>query len=152
MRHFESLEERIFSDNILLPKFKHDWTVLAVLVALALVTRCCYFCGRRQRQSRARHTELLRSIVVGANKTISSHQRTQSGAYPSVSSPGSAQASSDAHSSRHRLHSLPSCRFLQPSRMRHYLLRQAGRCRLCLYWSLLLPPTFDNATKVLCSA
>ena len=67
--------------------------VLAVLVALALATDCCYFRGRLQQQSRARHTEVLCSIVAGANHTVSSHQRTQSGAYLGSSSPGPVQVS-----------------------------------------------------------
>ena len=38
-------------------------SVLAVIISLALIAGCCYNQGRRQRQSRARHTELLRTIV-----------------------------------------------------------------------------------------
>ena len=44
--------------------------------------------------SRTRHTVVLRSIVAGATRNVSTHQRTQSGAYPGYPSPDSAQASS----------------------------------------------------------
>ena len=71
-------------------------SVLAVIVALVMVAGCCYFRGRCQRQSHACHTEVLCSIVAGANLNVSSHPRSQSGAYPGSSSPGSAQASSGA--------------------------------------------------------
>ena len=43
-----------------------------------------------------RRSERLQSRA--SSSTVSSHQLAQSGAYPGVSSPGSAQASSDAHS------------------------------------------------------
>ena len=38
-------------------------SVLAVLVAGLLIAGCCYFRGHQQRQSRARHTELLHTIA-----------------------------------------------------------------------------------------
>ena len=67
--------------------------MLAVLLALAMVAGCCYFRGRRQRQSRERHAELLFS---GSGRAVSTPHRTQSGAYPDPS--GTPSAVSDAHS------------------------------------------------------
>ena len=49
-------------------------SVLTVIISVALIAGCCYVRGRRQRQSRARHTEVLRTIVHGATKAISSNQ------------------------------------------------------------------------------
>ena len=40
-------------------------TVHGVLISLLLIAGCCYFCGRRQCQSCAHQTELLRIIVAG---------------------------------------------------------------------------------------
>ena len=60
-------------------------SVLAVVVCIILISGCCYFRGRRQRQSRARHAELLRSIVHGATKTTSTASHPQSGSYPGSS-------------------------------------------------------------------
>ena len=68
-------------------------SVLAVLFALILIVGCCYFRGRRQRQSRARHTELLCTIVAGATKNVSTPQCSQFGAYPGP--PSSVLRSSD---------------------------------------------------------
>ena len=48
-------------------------SVLAVIISVAFIAGCCYVRGRRQRQSRARHTEVLRTIVHGATKAISSN-------------------------------------------------------------------------------
>ena len=53
-------------------------SILAVAVLCLLITGCCYFRGRRQRQSRARHSELLRSLATGRH--TSTPVRTQSGA------------------------------------------------------------------------
>ena len=56
-------------------------SVLAVvLVGLAIAT-CCYFKGRRQRQTRSRHTELLHALSSTASHA-SSPVHPQSGAYP----------------------------------------------------------------------
>ena len=71
-------------------------SVLAVLVALAMVAGCCYFRGRRQRQSCDHHAELLKSIVSGSRKAVSTPHRTQFRAYPGTS--GSSQVLSDTHS------------------------------------------------------
>ena len=46
-------------------------SVLFVLIYPGLIAGCCYFRGRRQRQSHARQTELLRTIVHCATKMIS---------------------------------------------------------------------------------
>ena len=61
-------------------------SVLAVLISLGLIAGYCYARGHRQCQSRARHTKVLRTIVHGAIKTISTNQQQQSGAYPGPSS------------------------------------------------------------------
>ena len=37
-------------------------SVLAVVLAGLLIAGCCYFRGRRQRQARTRHTELLHAL------------------------------------------------------------------------------------------
>ena len=58
------------------------FSVLAVIISLVLIAGCCYVQGRRQRQSRARHTELLRTIVNSATKAVSTATHQQSGAYP----------------------------------------------------------------------
>ena len=58
-------------------------------MAMVIIAGCCYFRGR--------HTEVLRSIVAGAIRNVSTLQRIQSGAYPGSSSPDSAQSSSGAH-------------------------------------------------------
>ena len=68
-------------------------SVLAVIVAMVILAGCCYFRDRRQRQSHARHAKVLRSIVAGATRNVSTHQLTQSGAYPGSPSPDAAQAS-----------------------------------------------------------
>ena len=60
-------------------------SILAIILSIALIAGCCYVRGSRQRQSRARHTELLRTIVHGATKAISSPSLQQSGAYPGPS-------------------------------------------------------------------
>ena len=52
-------------------------SVLAVVLAIAFISVCCYFCGRCQRQPRA--------SVAGATRTSSTHQQTQPGAYPGTS-------------------------------------------------------------------
>ena len=62
-------------------------SVLAVIVCLILISGCCYFRGRRQRQSRTRHAELLRSIVHGASKAASTVSHPQSGSYPGPAPP-----------------------------------------------------------------
>ena len=38
-------------------------SVLVVVLAGLFIAGCCYFRGRRQRQSRARHTELLHALA-----------------------------------------------------------------------------------------
>ena len=59
-------------------------SLLAVVVLTLIIAGCCYFRGRRQRQSRARHTELLRNIATGRHS--STPVKVQSGAYPGPSS------------------------------------------------------------------
>ena len=61
-------------------------SILAVVVVIFIVTGCCYFQGRRQRQSRARHVEVLRNIVSSAGHHSSTPAKVQSGAYPGPSS------------------------------------------------------------------
>ena len=61
---------------------------------MVLVTGYCYFRGHRQSQSRARHAEVLHFIISGVTHNVSTHQRTQSGAYPGSSSPEIPQAPS----------------------------------------------------------
>ena len=55
-----------------------------MVVIIFVVAGCCYFRGRRQRQSRARHTKLLRNIASGHH--TSTPVKVQSGAYPGPSS------------------------------------------------------------------
>ena len=59
-------------------------SVLAVVLAGLFIAGCCYFRGRRQRQSRARHTQLLHALS-STSRHISSDNSTQSGKYPSSS-------------------------------------------------------------------
>ena len=59
-------------------------SVLFVLISLGFIARCCYVRGPCQRQSRASHTELLRTIVHVTTKAISTNQQQQSGAYPGL--------------------------------------------------------------------
>ena len=61
-------------------------SILAVVVVIFFVPGCCYFRGRRQRQSRARHAEVLRNIVSSAGHHSSKPVKVQSGAYPGPSS------------------------------------------------------------------
>ena len=44
-------------------------SVLAVVILCILIAGCCYFRGRRQWQSRARHAELLRSLATGRHSS-----------------------------------------------------------------------------------
>ena len=60
-------------------------SVLAVVILCLFIAGCCYFRGRRQRQSRARHVELLKSLATGRRHS-STPPRPQSGAYPGTSS------------------------------------------------------------------
>ena len=62
-------------------------SVLAVLISLLHIAGCCYLHGSRQGQSRARHTELLRTIDTGATKAISTPAHNQPGAYPGPALP-----------------------------------------------------------------
>ena len=59
-------------------------SILAVVVLCLIIAGCCYFRGRRQRQSRARHAELLRNLATGRH--TSTPVKVQSGAYPGPSS------------------------------------------------------------------
>ena len=59
-------------------------SILAVVVITLIIAGCCYFRGRRQQQSRARHTELLRNIATSRHS--STPVKVQSGAYPGPSS------------------------------------------------------------------
>ena len=56
-------------------------SVLAVVILCLFIAGCCYFRGRRQRQSRARHAELLKSLATGRRHS-STPPKPQSGAYP----------------------------------------------------------------------
>ena len=60
-------------------------SLLAVVVLCFCIAGCCYFRGRRQRQSRARHAELLKSLARGRRHS-STPPHSQSGAYPGPSS------------------------------------------------------------------
>ena len=59
-------------------------SVLAVILAGLYIAGCCYFRGRRQRQSCARHSELLHALSSSA-RHVSSNSRQQSGTYPGSS-------------------------------------------------------------------
>ena len=59
-------------------------SVLAVVLAGLFIAGCCYFCGRRQHQSRARHTQLLHALSSSA-RHVSSGASPQSGKYPDSS-------------------------------------------------------------------
>ena len=54
-------------------------SVLAVVLVGLFIAECCYFRGRRQRQSCAWHTELLHTIAF-SSRHVSSPTRSQSGA------------------------------------------------------------------------
>ena len=54
-------------------------SLLAVVVLCLCIAGCCYFRGRRQRQSRARHAELLKSLSRGMHHS-STPPHSQSGA------------------------------------------------------------------------
>ena len=54
-------------------------SVLAVVILCLFIAGCCYFRGRRQRQSRARHAELLKFLAHGRRHS-STPPRPQSGA------------------------------------------------------------------------
>ena len=61
-------------------------SILAVVVLIFIVAGCCYFRGRRQRQSRARHAEVHHNIVSSSGHHTSTPVKVQSGAYPGPSS------------------------------------------------------------------
>ena len=70
-------------------------SVLVIVLAGLFIAGCCYFRGRRQRQSRARHSELLHALSSKAHHA-STPPSTQSGKYPgspAVSSPASVDSS-----------------------------------------------------------
>ena len=56
-------------------------SVLAVVLVCLSIAACCYFKGRRQRQSRSRHTQLLHALSSTAQHVITPI-RSQSGVYP----------------------------------------------------------------------
>ena len=56
-------------------------SVLAVVLVCLSIAACCYFKGRRQRQSRSRHTQLLHALSSTAQH-VSTPVRSQSGVYP----------------------------------------------------------------------
>ena len=60
-------------------------SVLVILLAGFLIAGCCYFRGRRQRQSRARHSQLLHALSSSTRHT-STPSSSQSGKYPGVNS------------------------------------------------------------------
>ena len=70
-------------------------SVLAVVLAGLFIAGCCYFRGRRQCQSRARHTELLHAFSSSA-RHVSSGIHPQSGKYPGPSGTSSS-ASQDVN-------------------------------------------------------
>ena len=61
-------------------------SVLAVVLAGLFIAGCCYFRGRRQRQSRARHTQLLHALS-STSRHVSSDTPAQSGRYPGTAVP-----------------------------------------------------------------
>ena len=70
-------------------------TVLAVVLAGLFIAGCCYFRGRQQCQSCARHTELLHALFSSA-RHVSSGTHPQSGKYPGPSG-NSSPASQDVN-------------------------------------------------------
>ena len=65
-------------------------SVLVIMLAGLLIAGCCYLRGRRQRQSRARHSELLHALSSSA-RHVSTATSSQSGKYPGINtSPSSA--------------------------------------------------------------
>ena len=68
-------------------------SVLVVVLAGLFIVGWCYFRGRRQRQSRARHTQLLHALSSSA-RHVSSGASPQSGKYPD-SSGASSSATQD---------------------------------------------------------
>ena len=65
-------------------------SVLVVVLAGLFIAGCCYFRGRRQRQSRARHTEILHALASKAHHTSTPPSDR------SVKYPGSSAATSPA--------------------------------------------------------
>ena len=59
-------------------------SVLAIVLAGVFIAGCCYLRGRRQRQSRARHTQLLHALS-SSSRHVSSDSSAQSGKYPGSS-------------------------------------------------------------------
>ena len=66
-------------------------SVLVVVLAGLFIAGCCYFRGRRQRQSRARHSELLHALSSKAHHTSTppSAQSVKYPGSPAVTSPAS---------------------------------------------------------------
>ena len=63
-------------------------SVLAVVLVGLAIASCCYFRGRRQRQARSRHSQLLHALS-STSTHISTPAKQQSGVYPGSLSPGS---------------------------------------------------------------
>ena len=59
-------------------------SVLAIVLAGISIAGCCYLRGRRQRHSRARHTQLLHALS-SSSRHVSSDSSPQSGKYPGSS-------------------------------------------------------------------
>ena len=59
-------------------------SILAIVLAGIFIAGCCYLRGRRQRQSRARHTQLLHALS-SSSRHVSSDHSGQSGKYPGSS-------------------------------------------------------------------
>ena len=54
-------------------------SILAVVILVFIVAVCCYFRGRRQRQSWARHAEVLRNIVSSSGHHASTPVKVHQG-------------------------------------------------------------------------
>ena len=70
--------------------------LIVVLVGLAIAS-CCYFRGRRQRQARSRHSQLLHALSSTASH-VSTPAKQQSGVYPASLSAGSSVNTAPVHS------------------------------------------------------
>ena len=79
--------------------------LVVVLVGLAIAS-CCYFRGRRQRQARSRHSQLLHALS-STTSHVSTPVKRQSGVYPASLSTGSTVDAAPVHS--------PDVRYSGPS-------------------------------------
>ena len=80
------------------PASPQAYRVLAVVLVGLAIASCCYFRGRRQRQARSRHSQLLHTLS-STSSHVSTPVRQQLGVYPASASvgPSSVDAASVAY-------------------------------------------------------